>query len=93
MESLLSKHQDVVEAAVVGVPDDDAGELPAAFVVKMPGARCTASDLEKYVAENVSPPKRLRGGVHFVEAIPKTGSGKVLRRLLKERAVKMRSKL
>jgi acyl-coenzyme A synthetase/AMP-(fatty) acid ligase len=76
-----------MDAAVVGLPDPSAGELPLAFVVRKPGATVTESELQQFVDEKVAPYKKLRGGVRFLSAIPKTPSGKILRRDLKAAAI------
>ncbi|KAJ9580127.1 hypothetical protein L9F63_004200 [Diploptera punctata] len=83
LEAVLLAHPDIQDAGVIGVPDEVAGELPLAFVVKQPGSNVTKEEIIKYVAEQVSPQKRLHGGVEFVKSIPKTPSGKILRRELK----------
>ncbi|XP_063233889.1 luciferin 4-monooxygenase-like [Bacillus rossius redtenbacheri] len=83
LEAVLLSHPAVQDAAVVGVPHEEAGELPRAFVVKQAGASVTEEDLIQFVAGQVSPHKRLRGGLHFIDAIPKTASGKILRKDLK----------
>ncbi|PNF29545.1 Luciferin 4-monooxygenase [Cryptotermes secundus] len=83
LEAVLLTHPAVKDAGVVGIPDEAAGELPLAFIVKQPGATLTKEEIIKYVADHVSPQKRLRGGVLFVESIPKTSSGKILRRELR----------
>ncbi|VEN44534.1 unnamed protein product [Callosobruchus maculatus] len=85
LEAILLKHPKVLDAAVVGLPDEMAGELPLAFVIKKPREEVTATELQQYVAEHVSPQKRLRGGVIFTTSIPKNPSGKILRRDLKQR--------
>ncbi|KAF4532198.1 hypothetical protein B566_EDAN002260 [Ephemera danica] len=83
LEGVLQTHPGVVDAAVVGVPNAEAGELPLAFVVRKNPA-VTEKELIEFVAKNVSPQKRLRGGVRFIEAIPKNPSGKILRRDLRQ---------
>ncbi|XP_033217318.1 4-coumarate--CoA ligase 1-like [Belonocnema kinseyi] len=83
LESILLTHPKIRDAAVVGLPDEFAGELPLAFVVKKAGVQIRAEEIIKYVNERVSPQKRLRGGVRFIEAIPKNPSGKILRRELR----------
>lgn len=93
MEALLLTHPQVLDSAVIGLPDEIAGELPLAFVVKKPGSTVTEKELEKFVADNVSSPKRLRGGVYFIDTIPRNPTGKILRRELRERAKNMKSKL
>lgn len=84
LESLLLSHPKVKEAAVVGLPDEKAGELPLAFIVKTPGATVTEAELTAFIAKKVSFAKRLHGGVRFIAAIPKNTSGKILRRLLRD---------
>ena len=84
LEALLLTHPAVADVAVLGVPaSEDVGELPKAFVVLKPGAEAKGEELEAFVAERVSPHSKLRGGVAFVEAIPKSAAGKILRRVLK----------
>jgi acyl-CoA synthetase (AMP-forming)/AMP-acid ligase II len=83
LEAILLTHPAVKDAGVTGVPDEEAGELPLAFIVKQPEAFVTEGELITYVAGQVSPQKRLRGGVVFVQSIPRTHSGKILRRKLK----------
>ncbi len=75
----------VADAAVIGVPDDEAGELPLAFVVRAPGSEVTAEAIRaalraKLVGYKV--PQR----IEFIEAVPKSASGKILRRLLRDRS-------
>jgi acyl-CoA synthetase (AMP-forming)/AMP-acid ligase II len=82
LEAILLAHPDVADAAVIPVADDDAGEIPKAYIVAR--APLTADAVMKYVAERVSPYKKVRQ-VEFVDAIPKSASGKILRRLLVER--------
>ncbi|XP_018574151.1 luciferin 4-monooxygenase [Anoplophora glabripennis] len=93
LEALLLTHPSVQDAAVIGLPNEEAGELPLAFVVKKAGKNITEKEIEKFVADSVSPQKQLRGGVIFLKEIPKNPTGKILRRVLREQAVKMKSKL
>lgn len=94
IEALLQKHPKIKEAAVIGKPDEDAGELPMAFVVKQSdGNDLTEHDVIQFVAEHASPIKKLRGGVMFVQEIPKNVSGKILRRVLRNMLKKNMSKL
>ena len=82
LEDVLSSHEDVVDAVVIPVLDDEAGELPRAYVVPREGSEIQESDLTQFVAERVAPHKKLRGGIFFTSSVPKTASGKILRREL-----------
>ncbi|XP_063831313.1 uncharacterized protein LOC135080576 isoform X1 [Ostrinia nubilalis] len=94
VESVLLEHAAVAESAVVGTADELAGELPTAFVVLKPNARATEKDIIDFAATRLSQAKRLHGGVIFVEAIPKNPSGKILRRVLRQKLQeKKKSKL
>ena len=85
LEALLLAHPQVADAAVVPLPDEEAGELPKAFVVRKAGAEAlTPEELMAYVAAHVAPYKKIRR-LEFIEQIPKSASGKILRRLLVER--------
>jgi acyl-coenzyme A synthetase/AMP-(fatty) acid ligase len=84
LEALLLTHPAVLDVAVVRRPDDEAGEVPKAFVVLRPdpASQLTTGDaLMTWVAERVAPHKRVRV-VEFIDQIPKSPSGKILRRLL-----------
>lgn len=71
-----------MDAAVIGISHPDFGEVPRAFVVPRTG-NVKPEHLEEYVASKVAMYKRLLGGVQFLNAIPRTASGKILRRELK----------
>ncbi len=83
LEALLITHPDVNDVAVIGIPDESAGELPKAFIVRSPGSEVTAEDLQAFVAEHVASYKHIRL-VEFIDEIPKSASGKILRRLLRD---------
>ncbi len=84
LEALLLTHPAVADAAVVALPDADAGEIPKAFIVTQPGAELSADDVETFVAEHVAPHKKVRA-VEFIEQIPKSSAGKILRKDLRAR--------
>jgi acyl-CoA synthetase (AMP-forming)/AMP-acid ligase II len=81
LEAVLVSHPKVKDAGVIGVPMEDGGEAPKACVVAEDGL--DADELIAYVAERVAPYKRVRE-VEFVDEVPKSASGKILRRLLRE---------
>ena len=83
LEALVVTHPAVSDVAVIGIPDDEAGEVPKAFVVLQPGADATAEEIQAFVAERVAHFKQVRD-VEFVDAIPKSASGKILRRMLRQ---------
>jgi 4-coumarate--CoA ligase len=97
LEALLLNHELVEDAAVIGIPDEYSGELPKAFIVLKqgaPGSKKLAEEIQKWVEERKVKYKWLRGGIEFLETIPKTASGKILRKdlRLKERE-KLKAKL
>jgi acyl-CoA synthetase (AMP-forming)/AMP-acid ligase II len=83
LEAILIAHPQVADCAVIGVPDDEAGELPKAFIVPV-SDDFDGAQLTTFVAERVAPHKRIRA-IELVQEIPKSPSGKILRRLLRER--------
>jgi acyl-CoA synthetase (AMP-forming)/AMP-acid ligase II len=83
IEAVLHGHPAVTDCAVFGVPDARAGEVPVAAVQLEAGSDVTTDDLERLVADALATYKRLRQVV-VVDAIPRTPSGKVLRRTLRE---------
>jgi acyl-CoA synthetase (AMP-forming)/AMP-acid ligase II len=82
LEALLLTHPAVADVAVVRSPDEAGGEVPKAFVVRK--APVEEQEIIDFVAERVAPYKKVRR-VEFIDAIPKSSSGKILRRVLVER--------
>jgi len=82
LEAVLRTHPAVGDAAVIPFPDEESGEVPKAFVVLR--RKVSPEELMTYVAERVAPYKRIRF-VEVIKEIPKSPSGKILRRVLKER--------
>jgi acyl-CoA synthetase (AMP-forming)/AMP-acid ligase II len=82
LEAVLISHQAIADVAVIPCPDEDAGEVPKAFVVRT--GELEADEVMAYAGERLSPQKKVRR-VEFVEEIPKSPSGKILRRVLVER--------
>lgn len=84
VESVLYQHHAIKECAVVGRPDPALGEVPKAFVVLLEGYNATAEELIEFCKQRISPYKRIRE-VEFIDEIPKSKVGKVLRRLLRDK--------
>ncbi|KAG6181293.1 hypothetical protein E4U34_004591 [Claviceps purpurea] len=88
LEAKLLARQDINDVCVIGVWNNEQHtEVPRAYVVVRPDVQETeqlAQEITEWLAERVSPPKRLRGGLRFVKDIPKSASGKILRRVLKD---------
>ena len=84
IENIINTHPDAIEVGVFGKPDPLVQEYVTAAVVKMPGSSLTEQDIVDLVAKNVDDAKQLRGGVIFVENIPKNPQGKIQRKKLRD---------
>ena len=73
----------VEDVAVIGIPHERFGESPRAYVVKRSDSNISEAEIVKFVADNTAPYKHLVGGVKFIDQIPKSNSGKILRKELK----------
>ncbi len=83
LEALLLTHPAIADAAVIGVPDDEAGEHPRGFIVLKPGQSLSAEETAEFMTDHVATYKVIHDVV-FTDAIPKSASGKILRRLLRD---------
>lgn len=97
LEAHLLTHPAVNDTAVIQVPDEAAGEVPKAFVVRTAAYEkkdeaATAKEIAKHVEEHKAHYKWLKGGIEFMDAIPKSPSGKILRRLLRDKEREARRK-
>ena len=91
LEALLLSHPKIMDAAVIGV-EGESTELPRAYVVA-DRTQVSADEIHKFVNSAVARYKQLRGGVFFIDEIPKTASGKILRKDLRQLAARTRSRL
>lgn len=82
LEALLLTHPQIADAAVIGVSDEDGEEVPKAFVVRQPDSSLTEDEVIGFVAERVSPYKKVRQ-VQFIDIVPKSAAGKILRKDLR----------
>ncbi|KAI8027661.1 4-coumarate--CoA ligase-like 5 [Camellia lanceoleosa] len=79
LENLLQTHPHIVDAAVVPYPDEEAGQVPMAFVVRQPESTIDESQIKDFIARQVAPYKKIRR-VLFIDSIPKNAPGKVCER-------------
>lgn len=93
IEALLLSNPKVKDCGVIGIPDEKAGELPFAYVVKQDGVDLTEGEIIQFVADNASKVKWLRGGARLIDEIPRNPTGKLLRREMREMHKNSKSKL
>jgi 4-coumarate--CoA ligase len=84
LENLLVTHPQILEAAVVGIPIEGGSEVPRAYVVLRQAGVLSEADVKSFVQGRLAAYKQLRGGVRFVDELPKNAVGKILRRELRE---------
>jgi acyl-CoA synthetase (AMP-forming)/AMP-acid ligase II len=82
LEAVLLTHAAIIDSAVIGVIDDDGEEIPKAYVVCKPGANLTAEEVVDFASSRVAPHKKVRR-VEFIDTIPKSAAGKILRKELR----------
>ena len=83
LEAVLTDHPDVADIAVIGIPSDQWGETPLGLVVAEPGAKASAEDLTAWANSKLGKAQRL-SGIEFVETLPRSTIGKILKRELRE---------
>ncbi|ERN13647.1 hypothetical protein AMTR_s00049p00103270 [Amborella trichopoda] len=88
LEDVLLSHPEIANAAVVPYPDEEAGQIPMAFVVRKPQSFLSEAQVMDFIAKQVAPYKKIRRVV-FTNSIPKTPTGKLLRKDLIQRALAM----
>ncbi len=86
LEALLLTHPAVADAAVIGLPDDEAGEIPVGFVVLDPGPRLTEEDVKAFVGRTGGALQAAAPGASSSTRSRSPPSGKILRRVLRDRA-------
>ncbi|WP_375261284.1 AMP-binding protein [Palleronia sp.] len=84
LEAELCSHPGIADAAVLGRKDDEAGEVPVGFIVKAAGVDLSEDEVREHMRGRLASYKQL-AEVHFVNEVPKSASGKILRRLLRDR--------
>jgi len=83
VEAALFAHPDVVDAAVIGVPDEKYGEVVKACIVKKEGSNVTEDDLISFCKDRIASYKKPQS-VDFIDEVPRNASGKVLKKVLRE---------
>lgn len=84
LEGVLLEHGAIADAAIIGVRSNDGSEEPRAYVVKRNGMKLDVTDVKSWIEGKLARYKWLTGGVDFVATIPKSPSGKILKRVLRD---------
>jgi len=84
LEALLITHPKIADVAVIGIPDDEAGEIPKAFVTTTPGDSITLEEIQALVSEHLVSYKQIKQ-FEIIDSIPKSASGKILRKDLRNK--------
>lgn len=93
LESSLLAHEDILDAAVIGVPHLDQGaEVPRAFAVRKPGSTVSEEAIRSYMLRSLAKYKVMDCQVVFRDNIPKSASGKILKKVLREEVASERRK-
>jgi acyl-coenzyme A synthetase/AMP-(fatty) acid ligase len=87
LEAVLLNHPDIVDCAVIAIKQAHSDtELPRAYIVRRPGTKITAEEVKRLISEQLAAYKQLTGGVKFLAEIPKSASGKILKKDLRAQA-------
>lgn len=86
LEMMLQTHPEILEAAVVGMPIEGGSEVPRAYVVLRRNGGLSEVEVKEFMRKHLAEYKQLRGGVRFVDELPKNAVGKILRRELRDKA-------
>ncbi|KAJ6637736.1 putative CoA ligase CCL7 [Pseudolycoriella hygida] len=89
VENVLIEHPGITNVCVVGITDSLAGDLPAAVIIKSATCDVSEEDIDSLMKMRLSDAKQLRGGIYFVDELPVTPSGKVLRRKVQQIAMEL----
>jgi 4-coumarate--CoA ligase len=84
LEALIITHPKVADVAVIGIPDDEAGEVPKAFVTTVAGEEITLQEIQALVSEHLVSYKQIKH-LEVIDVIPKSAAGKILRKELRNR--------
>lgn len=92
IENIILQHDGVQMVSVVSVPDSDCNDLPAAAIVKYPNSSIAASEIYEMIKNQLNDAKQLRGGIYFIDSMPMTPSGKIMRREVQKIVFKLHKK-